>query len=70
VNCGACGKSCNIATETCTGSACDCKTTPNIVKCPLPVGFLCADKNIDDNNCGACGNKCTGGQHCQQGTCQ
>jgi hypothetical protein len=70
VNCGACGHSCNIETELCMNMMCDCKTTANVIKCTQPVGFLCADKLIDDNNCGSCGTKCSGGQHCQNGACR
>jgi hypothetical protein len=42
---------------------------PNAI-CPAPGGgTVCTGLAFDNNNCGACGRVCSGGQSCQNGTC-
>lgn len=73
-NCGACGKSCNLAnaTSACVTSSCA------VVTCS--VGYGNCDKKADngcevntnasDQNCGACGNVCKANEQCAAGTCK
>jgi hypothetical protein len=65
-----CGSSCATAVtctggETCQNGACACPSTnPNL------CGGTCTNTQTDANNCGTCGNACTGGKSCVAGTCQ
>ena len=34
-----------------------------------PANWACVDRGSDGNNCGECGNTCSGGKTCQGGTC-
>jgi hypothetical protein len=38
--------------------------------CSAMCGGKCVDTKTDDENCGKCGNKCSTGASCVQGTCQ
>lgn len=57
-----CGNQCCNAGETCCNGAC------------CPVGEACCNGTCrslnDEDNCGACGNVCSGCQQCVNGTCQ
>ena len=70
-NCGACGVTCGSGT-TCTpsGNSASCMAT---VSCTLPeiaCGNMCVNAQTDDNNCGTCGNDCTGSTpDCVAGVC-
>ena len=54
-NCGICGKLC-FPDEVCRGGSCDC---PSRLFC----NGICTDPKTDQN-CGGCGNACTGGKKC------
>jgi hypothetical protein len=72
-NCGNCGHVCAVYW-----------TSPNVIctngSCACPLGtYTCAGSGIgtwvcttlqDNNNCGRCGNACTGGKVCSGGQCQ
>src|SRR5579883_234722 len=73
-NCGACMHACPTS-ETCSGSACKCGAGPG---CTAPkqcctagadagAAAACVDTSQDDNNCGACGHKCSAGHPCKGG---
>jgi hypothetical protein len=72
-NCGQCGLKCGAeggaltggGTWTCTNGACN-------ISCGMPkmpcVPFGCFDLQVDNTNCGSCGNDC-GGNLCLAGNC-
>jgi hypothetical protein len=39
------------------------------VPCPTRCGGLCVDTSTDSNNCGRCGNQCSSGEVCCNGSC-
>src|SRR5688572_5275983 len=49
--------------QVCSGGACVCG--PGRATC----GTTCADLQLDDANCGACGNACPAGASCAKGAC-
>ncbi|MEY2931646.1 MAG: hypothetical protein RL033_2395 [Pseudomonadota bacterium] len=78
-HCGACGTSC-FDTQTCDAGSCVCPA--NTVLCtPMTLGRVddmvasvsgtpqCVDTTSNSQNCGSCGNVCTGGQVCDGGSC-
>jgi hypothetical protein len=50
--------------EFCAAGACACR--PGLTEC----GGACVDLAADAQNCGACGNACSGGGACVDGVCQ
>ncbi|MFO0761322.1 MAG: DNRLRE domain-containing protein [Byssovorax sp.] len=64
---GACGvEGCASCPEDCG----PCPTCPpELVSCVEGPGIVCVDVSFDWQNCGACGNICTGGQTCADGVC-
>jgi Stigma-specific protein, Stig1 len=76
VNDGVCFKgstlACGLGTATCGTNCqwegpCTC-SDPSYAVCGQNPG-QCVDTNTDPNNCGACGNQCSGGQVCCDGFC-
>ena len=65
-NCGRCGNSCRIMSETCTGGFCGCAA--GYSQC---MGSCVSDSSFlsDNNNCGSCGHSCSIGESCFGGTC-
>jgi uncharacterized membrane protein YphA (DoxX/SURF4 family) len=64
-NCGGCGRKCDGPFDTgecCKGTCCDI----NGSTC-CPQG--CTNLQLDDENCGSCGNACPEGQFCRFGVC-
>jgi hypothetical protein len=72
-NCGGCGSVCK-AGEICYGGGCsgtcgDAKSGETV--CNADAGSpYCANLQTDNQNCGTCGNICSGGQLCESGMCQ
>jgi hypothetical protein len=78
-NCGRCGNVCQ-AGQDCAGGQCQapcdaCHERVNNV-CVLKdldktlvCDGVCVDPKTDSDNCGSCGNKCLGGDTCQNGLC-
>lgn len=62
-----CGLSCQVCPDgvPCIGGSCQCPAT--YTYCP---GGGCKSLSDDNDNCGSCGNYCTGGKTCQGGMCQ
>jgi hypothetical protein len=72
-DCGACGTACTNpnGTTTCSGSACHPVCTGTFKDCDGNPNNGCETNfQTDNNNCGNCGVKCTGGETCQAGTCK
>ncbi len=72
-DCGSCGTTCSRsnATATCSSGTCSISScNGGYDDCDGNDSNGC-ERNLmtDDNNCGMCGNKCTGGKHCMTGTC-
>ena len=79
-NCGACGNVCP-AGQACVGGSCQppcddpCHELVNnvcVLKDPnkdTVCDGVCVDTQNDSSNCGSCGNKCLGGDTCQNGLC-
>ena len=70
VNCGACGKDCTAAMETCLMGQCGCGSPgahcmPNETCCDTS----CLDLQVEETDCGACGSACAQGQTCEAGVC-
>jgi hypothetical protein len=72
----ACGPSCQVcappafATASCNGSSCAWTCNPGYTGCPTANPTACDVLGSDPNNCGSCGNVCTGGETCQSGACK
>jgi len=78
-HCGACGQAC-ADTQTCDAGACVC-AAGNLLCSSTQLGVVdssvgtvagparCVDPLVDVAHCGACGNACTGGEICDQGSC-
>lgn len=83
-HCGQCNNACtvdaskNVASVTCasapapTHATCEVTTCVGFWRdCDLDVATGCElDSTYDENNCGACGNKCALGWVCNTGTCE
>jgi hypothetical protein len=78
-NCGACGTAC-VDTQTCEAGICECPVGRELCSSQqlgVQDGAVstvagvstCVDPLTDAQHCGACGNACTGGQICDQGSC-
>jgi hypothetical protein len=73
-NCGACGNKCP-ADRTCSRGKCVCRVgrACGVDKCcafgEKCCSGSCVSLRSNDNNCGACGNKCPAGSTCVQGRC-
>jgi hypothetical protein len=75
-NCGGCDVECagdeSCVGGTCVGGECGAECDDNSVCCDRPWGgddSGCTTLEWDATNCGACGNRCAGGQICVRGTC-
>jgi hypothetical protein len=72
-NCGGCGRLCTppfwSANAVCLSGRCRCP--PGTTQCGgYGIGtYVCTDLQSDNNNCGQCGNGCTGGRVCRAGQC-
>lgn len=70
-NCGACGFTCPTGsgweTFSCVAGSCvmQCNAALDALDCDGVVDNGCETTTRDDDNCGACGIKCTGGARCQ-----
>jgi hypothetical protein len=78
-NCGACGTAC-VDTQTCEAGSCECPAGRELCSTRelgvqdgavsnLAGASSCVDPLTDAQNCGGCGNVCSGGQLCAQGAC-
>ncbi|MEZ4407965.1 MAG: hypothetical protein R3A52_16040 [Polyangiales bacterium] len=72
-NCGGCGRACSLANATagCASGACTVAScNAGFANCNGMANDGCEiNTQNDNNNCGACGNVCPGGQRCSAGTC-
>lgn len=59
--------SCQMGACVCPGSetVCPARTPTNV-----SLGPICVDTDTNPDNCGACGNRCSGGAVCEDGACQ
>lgn len=72
-NCGACGTKCG-AGEVCSNGQCGLTCASPLTKCGASADAgvtqaFCANTQNDNDNCGACGTKCTGNKRCLAGAC-
>lgn len=73
-NCGSCGKQCPPGAD-CKSGVCACAAvgSDSVALCSKPDASpptsACADLTLDSDNCGSCAFQCSGGAHCQGGTC-
>ena len=65
-NCGRCGNSCRIGSESCMGGSCDCAGGYTRCRGECVGSFSFSSDNF---NCGSCGNSCSIGESCFGGTC-
>lgn len=65
-NCGRCGNSCRIGSESCMGGSCDCAGGYTRCRGECVGSFSFSSDNL---NCGSCGNSCSIGESCFGGTC-
>ena len=68
-SCGACGHACTAPASQCVPDGADgftCAAGCSFVACPAG----CADTMQDEDNCGACGNRCDTGEDCVEGACR
>ncbi|HEY5961579.1 MAG TPA: hypothetical protein VIV60_33700, partial [Polyangiaceae bacterium] len=40
-----------------------------LMPCPIGGTLMCTDNNVDQQNCGKCGNICRSGEQCRNGAC-
>lgn len=80
LNCGACGNLCDLVDPTSTiyGSRIDCFQGRCEQDCTVVLGKpsatrcadgYCLDLNTSDSDCGVCGNACSVGTNCLEGSC-
>jgi hypothetical protein len=73
MNCGACNKVCAMG-QSCVSGVCSTSTmtcNPPLSPCQPPQKpSYCADLNVDNMNCGACGHPCVQPTVCRSGVCQ
>src|SRR5665648_690772 len=63
-NCGSCGVTCLAGSgEVCPNGECVCPRSTTL------CSSVCTSTSTDNNNCGSCGNVCSGGEFCQAGAC-
>ena len=76
-NCGSCNHPCPWD-QHCEGGQCVCNgndmgdgnySNEGYIICGQWPNTVCYDGNNDNNNCGACGQYCPGGQFCQESRC-
>jgi hypothetical protein len=73
LHCGSCTKVCTAGSVVDGGTAAlSCKGGQCVVTCTGSVscGNSCVNLNSDDDNCGACGVRCTGNEKCVAGMCK
>ena len=73
-NCGNCGHACTPTFSpnvVCISSACRCPLGTSQCFAGFGTGYTyeCVDLQTNSNNCGQCGNGCTGGRVCRSGQC-
>jgi hypothetical protein len=72
-NCGGCGNVCgtgaNAGKPYCVSNGCSASCPAPLIPCGTGATAECTDPKDDDNNCGACGNKCAAGMGCSAGNC-
>jgi hypothetical protein len=73
-HCGMCGRACALANVTaarCAGGQCAVGTcAAGFADCDASAANGCESSTATDvNHCGRCGNRCTSGQVCSNGTC-
>jgi len=67
-----CGTECSACRTNVRGGQPICKDAQCSYMCPAPskdCDSTCVDTSNDDNNCGSCGNRCSGGKGCSSGRC-
>ena len=72
-HCGECNKACPTiphATAACSESACLYTCEVGYTNCGTPSEPNCLDLNAEDDNCGACGNRCGDLPNVSDGTCK
>jgi hypothetical protein len=69
--CGANGASCCAPALCAPGLLCrvDMICASSCAPMTTQCGSVCFDTQNDSNNCGSCGNSCSGGRHCASGSC-
>jgi hypothetical protein len=61
-----CSSNAECCSSYCPNTTYQCACAPGLTGC----NGTCTNTNTDSNNCGKCGNVCTAGQICVNGTCQ
>lgn len=67
-----CGTECSPCRTNVRGGQPICENAQCSYMCPSPTkdcDSTCVDTSNDDNNCGSCGNRCSGGKGCSSGRC-
>jgi hypothetical protein len=72
-NCGTCGNVCgsagNAGKPYCVSNGCVASCPAPLTGCGTGANAECANLDSDNDNCGACNNKCTAGKGCSNGQC-
>ncbi|HEY5921329.1 MAG TPA: hypothetical protein VIV11_06650 [Kofleriaceae bacterium] len=75
LNCGACGNVCGVGTNAgkpfCVSGGCIATCPAPLTGCPIGMSgnSECVNTDSDSDNCGSCGNRCTGNTGCSAGSC-